>query len=331
MMFCQQNDKLRTVAFYNLENLFDTIDDPLKNDEASPMMQLKGHKSGAYYQKLSNMGKVLSLIGKRHSKSSPSIIGLAEIENRNVLEDLLATDHLNHLNYQIIHYDSPDLRGIDVAFIYKPDQFSPISHEIIELGLWDEKGMRQYTRDQLVVSGYLDGDLIHIIINHWPSRRGGVSKSSYKREKAAYLNRQITEKITKNQEGAKIIIMGDFNDDPTNTSIKKVLNTKRDISSLQVNDLYNPMEKMFRRGAHTLVYRDQINLFDQIIISEALLPTETDLKGWKYVQSAIYNPPYLTHQKGRFKGYPHRSFSNEGFTGGYSDHYPVFIVLAKMD
>ena len=328
-VFSQKNYEIRTVAFYNLENLFDTVDDPEKNDEASPMMGIKENREEIYLKKLNNMAKVVSEIGAKETKNSPAIIGVAEIENHKVLEDLLNTGHLKNKQYSIIHYDSPDLRGIDVALLYQEKYFRPIQHETFELKLWDENGFRIYTRDQLLVSGYLDDELIHIIVNHWPSRRGGEEKSRSKREKAAYLNTQIIEKIKLTDTNPKVIIMGDLNDDPTNSSLKKILKTKSKKSKVKEGDIYNPMEDMFRRGQNTLVYRDNINLFDQILFTSPLLTTKKDFSTYKMYKTNIFNPQYLTTQKGKYKGYPHRSFSGSNFINGYSDHYPVYMYLIK--
>ena len=153
-IFSQKNYEIRTIAFYNLENLFDAVDDPEKNDEASPMMGVKENREAVYLKKLNNMAKVVSEIGTMEAKNSAAIIGVAEVENRKVLEDLVNTSNLKNKKYSIIHYDSPDLRGIDVALLYQPQFFRPTHHEVFELKLWDENGFRIYTRDQLLVSGY---------------------------------------------------------------------------------------------------------------------------------------------------------------------------------
>lgn len=328
-IYCQKNYQIKTIAFYNLENLFDPIDDPTKNDEASPIMEIKENREVIYQKKLNNMAKVISEIGVKESKNSPVIIGVAEIENYKVLEDLVSTESLKNKQYSIIHYDSPDLRGIDVALLYQPKHFRPIHHETFEVRLWNAEGIRIFTRDQLLVSGYLDDELIHIIVNHWPSRRGGEEKSSYKREKAAYVTTQIIDQIRKSDLNAKIIIMGDLNDDPTNASLKKVLKTKTKKANVNEGDIYNPMEDMFRRGQNTLVYRDNINLFDQIMFTSPLLTTKKDYATYKMYKAGVFNPQYLTTQTGKYKGYPFRSFGRSGFLGGYSDHYPVYMYLIK--
>lgn len=328
-IFGQKQYDIRTVAFYNLENLFDTENDTLINDEASPIMEIKEGREAIYEKKLNNMAKVISEIGIAESKNSPVILGVSEVENRKVLEDLIHTEALKDRNYEIIHYDSPDLRGIDVAFLYQPAYFKPTHSETFELKLWDEEGKRIYTRDQLLVSGYLDDELVHIIVNHWPSRRGGEEKSRHKREKAAYLTTQIIAKVRENDPNAKIIIMGDLNDDPTNSSLKKVLKTKSKKAEVKEDDIYNPTEDMFRRGQNTLVYRDNINLFDQIMFTSPLLETKRDYSSYKMYKVIIFNPQYLTTQSGKYKGYPHRSFAGPNFIDGYSDHYPVYMYLLR--
>lgn len=325
----QKKYDIKTIAFYNLENLFDIVDDTLKLDESSPIMAIKENRAAIYQLKLNNMAKVLSEIGVDEAKNSPVIIGVAEIENYAVLEDLVNTSYLKDKQYGIIHYDSPDIRGIDVGFLYQTSHFKPVYHEIFELRLWDGDGYRIFTRDQLLVSGYLGDELVHIILNHWPSRLGGEAKSRSKREKAAYLNTQIIAKIKETDPNPKIIIMGDLNDDPTNSSLKKILKTKGKKSEVQNGDIYNPMEEMFRRGQNTLAYRDNINLFDQIMFTSPLLTTTNDFSAYKMYKTGIFKPQYLTTQTGKYKGYPFRSWGNGGFTGGYSDHYPVYLYLIK--
>jgi hypothetical protein len=328
-VFSQKKYEIKTIAFYNLENLFDIVDDTLKLDETSPIMEIKENRAGIYQLKLNNMAKVLSEIGTDEAKNSPVIIGVAEIENYGVLEDLINTSFLKDKKYSIIHYDSPDIRGIDVGFLYQSSFFKPIYHETFELRLWGADGYRIFTRDQLLVSGYLGDELIHIIVNHWPSRRGGESKSRPNREKAAYLNTQIIAKIKETDPNPKIIIMGDLNDDPINSSLKNILKTKSKKSDVREGDIYNPMEEMFRLGQNTLAYRDNINLFDQIMFTSPLLTTTKDYSTYKMYKAGIFKPQYLTTQTGKYKGYPFRSFGNGGFTGGYSDHYPVYIYLIK--
>ncbi len=324
-----KNYKIHTVAFYNLENLFDTINDPEKNDEASPMAVIKNNRQEIYFQKINNMAKVISEIGSEKTNTSPSVIGVAEVENKQVLEDLVNHKYLIHKNYGIIHQDSPDLRGIDVALLYRKRHFTPIHYQSHTLKLWNAKGVRIHTRDQLVVAGYLENELIYIIVNHWPSRRGGAAKSSPLREKAAFLNTKIMDSIYTVTPNAKILTMGDFNDDPINKSIKTVLATQTNSATVDSTDLYNPYEILYKKGYSTLAYRDNTNLFDQIIINKSLISKNKNYQSFCFYKAYIFNPSYLTLQKGKFKGYPYRSFGNQSFTGGYSDHYPVYIYLIK--
>ncbi|HKJ07291.1 MAG TPA: hypothetical protein VJ970_07490 [Flavobacteriaceae bacterium] len=328
-VFAQKEYQIRTVAFYNLENLFDTINDPKKYDEASPIMEYKGDKADVYWKKIDNMAKVVSLIGTKDAKNSPVVIGVSEIENRSVLEDLINTSYLKNKDYGIIHYESPDARGIDVALLYQKAFFNPVSHKSYRLKIFKENGKPKYTRDQLLVSGYLDGELMHFIVNHWPSRSGGEKKSSPLREAAAKLNVEIIAEIQATDPEAKIITMGDFNDDPTNKSIKKILKAKSKKAEVSESCLYNPMEDMHRRGLNTLGYRDNINLFDQILFTGGFLAADKDYSTYKMYKTNIYNPKYLINSKGRYKGYPYRSWSYGNFTGGYSDHYPVYMYLIK--
>lgn len=326
----QKNYEIHTIAFYNLENLFDIKDDTLTLDEISPIMEIEHNRAAIYNLKVENMARVISEIGRQKTKNTPTIIGVAEIENQEVLQDLLKSSSLKNTPYHFIHYDSPDHRGIDVALFYNSDYFSPIHHEVFELKLWDEEGYPIRTRDQLLVSGYLQDELLHIIVNHWPSRRGGTARSSFKREKAAYLNVQIIEKLRKDDPEAKIIIMGDLNDDPTNKSLKKVLMNSEKTPN---NDLFNPTEKLFKKGENTLVYRDQLNLFDQIILSTSFLDNDNDSdlirRGFQFYKAGVFKPNYLITSKGPYKGYPFRSFGAGKFTGGYSDHFPVYAYLIR--
>ena len=320
--------KIRTVAFYNLENLFDTINNPAKNDEASPMMEMKGNRSKVYWDKIDRLGSVLSQIGLEKTKNSPVLIGVVEIENDTVLKDLINGKNLKDKHYKYVHYDSPDKRGIDVGLLYQPRYFKPVSHKAYPLMIYNTEGERVYTRDQLLVSGYLDDELIHVIVNHWPSKRGGTRSIPF-REKAAALNLKIIAEVREKEANAKILTMGDFNDDPIESGFKKIMKTKSKKDKVAENDLYNPYESMYKKGLNTAGYRDNINLFDQIIVSSQFVTTTKDFSSFKMLNAYIYNPKYLINSKGRYKGYPKRSFSYGSYTGGYSDHFPVYIYLVK--
>lgn len=326
----KQAYKIYTLAFYNLENLFDTIDHPDKLDEESPLLKIQYNRSKVYAQKLKNTAQVISEIGFKKTKKPPSLVGVAEVENSTVLEDLLQTPPLKEKNYGFIHFDSPDMRGIDVALLYHKTAFVPLFYKRYPLKLWNDIGISIHTRDVLLVSGYLDGELLHIMVNHWPSRRGGERKSRHLRERAAFLNKKISDSLFTDNPKANIVIMGDFNDNPTNSSFKQILNTKQKKNETAANEFYNPYELLYKKGLGTLAYRDKMHLFDQILISGNLLSKNKTFDNLGFFKSHIFNPHYLTLSSGRYKGYPYRSFANGTFTHGYSDHYPVYISLLKM-
>ncbi|UOB19131.1 endonuclease/exonuclease/phosphatase family protein [Abyssalbus ytuae] len=319
--------QVRTIAFYNVENLFDTINDPnTYDDDRTPLGKDKWTKKH-YEEKIRKIARVLSEIGYDKAHTSPDVIGIAEIENREVLTDLINDPYLIDKNYGIIHFDSPDLRGVDVAFLYKKDIFVPMSFKNYELVLYDEDGYRDFTRDQLLISGFFDNEEMHFIVNHWPSRRGGEEKSRPKREAAARLNKKITDSLIKINPKAKIISMGDLNDDPVDSSLKKILKTESNIDSVTAGSIYNPMEKMTRKGLGSLAYHDNWNLFDQIFFTGELLNEEKS--SYKFWKAGIFNKDYLILHKGKYKGYPYRTYAGGQYAGGYSDHFPVYIYLIK--
>lgn len=320
----------RTIAFYNVENLFDTINDPKTFDDDRTPDGAEHWTSEIYNDHVQKIAKVLSEIGSDVTRQAPDIIGVAEIENKDVLVDLINTDYLKKYNYGIIHYDSPDRRGIDVGLLYKKSAFRPISSSKHPLIIHDKvTGDRIYTRDQLLVEGELDGEKVYFIVNHWPSRRGGEAASRPSREAAAAVNKQIIDSILKQDPNAKIIAMGDFNDDPINSSFKNILKTKEKKEDVKPGELYNPMESMLKKGMGSLAYQDGWNLFDQIYFTQELL--KSDKSSYRFWKAGIYNKPYLTSTTGKYKGYPFRSMSYGNYTGGYSDHFPVYIYLVREE
>lgn len=321
--------KVNTIAFYNVENLFDTLDDPITYDDDRTPNGKDHWTEEIYKDKLKNMAKVISEIGADVTKNAPAILGVAEIENRKVLEDLANEPVLLPKDYGIVQFDSPDRRGIDVALLYQKSLFRPVNTSVHELLIYsnNDAKKRVYTRDQLLVSGYLDGDLIHVIVNHWPSRSGGEARSRYKREEAAALNKKIIDSLFDIDPYAKVITMGDLNDDPDNDSVKKVLGAKSEKKDVKLKGLYNPMYNMSKKGIGSLAWRDSWNLFDQIIVSKGLL--DKDYSSYRYYKAGVFNKNYLANPRGRYKGYPYRSFANGAYTGGYSDHFPVYVYLIK--
>lgn len=317
------NAEVVSVGFYNLENLFDTIDQA--NNDADFLPHGKMRWTGMKYRsKLEKMAYAISKIGTDITPNGLSVLGVSEVENRGVLEDLVQQPTIANRTYKIIHYDSPDRRGIDVGLLYNPRDFIPTNSKSYYLQMEDTA---YKTRSPLVVSGYLLKEKVHIIVNHWPSRYGGSEVSAPSRAAAASLNKHIADSLYTLSDNAKIIIMGDLNDDPFDDSVKKVLNAKRNMEEVSEKGLYNPMWRILDSGTGTLAYRNQWNLFDQIIISKPLIATDTKfLKFWK---AEVFNKNFLSQQEGRYKGSPLRTHAGGVWMNGYSDHFPVLIYLIK--
>lgn len=323
--------KPHMVVFYNLENLFDTINDPDKWDDEFLPDGDKKWNSVKYQKKLSNMERVLFDIAAIN-KNFPAVIGVSEIENRLVLEDLIAQPKLSHGNYRIVHYDSPDRRGVDCAFFYRPDVFKL---EGSKAHKFDMPGMPNfYTRDLVTMWGTIEGEPFFFLVSHWPSRLGGKEASDPKREAAARQCRRIADSVRMANPNTKVVIMGDLNDDATDKSVTEVLGAKGNIKKLVAGDLYNPYIDVLKAGYGTLAYRDSWNLFDNIIVSENLATGSTgELKlqrgeGTKFYGN-IFRRSYMIQREGQYKGYPLRSFVGNNFQNGFADHFPVYIYIAK--
>ncbi len=342
---------VHTVAFYNFENLFDTINGPNNDEEWLP----KGSQnwtSKKYHHKLENLAHVISEIGSgENPNNAPTFVGGAEIENRGVLEDLIKQPKLLKYDYGIVHFESPDKRGIDVALLYQKKHFRITSTSNIPLLIYkkvesvipkkekekekeeitDDKievavDNRVYTRDILLVTGFLDDEEINILVNHWPSRSGGEKKSSPFREEAGRMNRKIIDSLININPNAKIITMGDLNDGTYNKSVKVGLGAKLKKTELkEPRDIYNPFEQMAKEGNASLFYRDAGDIFDQIMVSQQFLLT--DYSTYRYWKSGIYNKPFMIQTTGQYKGYPLRHSANDE---GFSDHFPVYIYLIKQ-
>lgn len=327
MTCAQQVDEVAIIGFYNLENLFDTLDAPGVRDEAFTPGGGRGWNTERYVEKQAHMARVIAEIGTDMSPVGAVVLGVAEVENRKVLEDLVAQPALAARHYQIIHFDSPDERGIDVGLLYQPRYFQPLYTKVYSLPLKHGDGSIDYTRDLLVVGGLLLGDTLHVLVNHWPSRSGGEQASRHKRIKAAQQVRRVVDSICAAQPRARIIVMGDFNDDPTSPSIKAVLRPVAKTRLARACTLYNPMYDLYRRGFGTLAWRDTWNLFDQIILTGNLVHPPDN--GFRFHSVHIFRKRYLVQQSGRYKGYPFRTFAGGTYLGGYSDHFPVFVALVR--
>lgn len=321
----KKNYAVYSIAFYNIENLFDTIDDPDNSGDNEFLPESVYNWTHEKYQKKqTNIASVLSRIGREHSPLGPAIIGVSEIENRAVLEDLVKQPELKDMKLKIVHKESPDRRGIDVGLLYNPDLFTLESYKVHPFVMPSNPDYK--TRDHLLVSGWLAGEKIHVIVNHWPSRYGG-KKSSILRETAAASVNLITDSIFAIEPEAKIIIMGDLNDDPHDKSVKKVLNAKKKQKDVKPQGLYNPMWNLYSQGIGSLAYQGKWSLFDQIIISHDLLGN--DYSSLKYWKAEIFNKDFLIQKEGKNKGYPLRTFSGDTFINGYSDHFPALIYLLR--
>lgn len=317
------NVSLSCVAFYNLENLFDTINQENNDEEFLPDGAMKWNAL-KYTSKLKNMSYAISQIGIENSPTGPAIIGVCEIENRFVLEDLVKEPSIAAREYDFVHYDSPDRRGVDVGLLYNPRQFIVTNSKSYRLTTDNPNFL---SRDQLMVSGYLQNEKVHVIVNHWPSRWGGELASQPNRIAAAKLTRSIVDSLFNEDLNAKIIVMGDLNDDPYNESVAGVLRARKTVEEMNDTDLFNIFWRTLDKGIGSLAYNDQWNLFDQIIISPKLARgNRSELTYWK---SEVFNSAFLTLHEGLYKGTPKRTHSGGVWLNGYSDHYPTLIYLVK--
>ena len=311
------------IAFYNLENLFDTIpNNPEGRDvEFTPagQRQWTGDK---YWSKINNLARAISHFTSKTTPNGPAIIGVSEIENRSVLDDLVADSQLRPWNLQVVHHDSPDARGVDVSLLYNPRYFkveNVTNHRLSEVPF--------RTRDQMCVVGKLLGERIAVIVNHWPSRLGGQEKSSPNREAAARLSRAIADSLWRVDPNMGVIIMGDLNDDPQDKSCAVVLNAKRDRKDAESHGFYNPFWKKLDEGIGTLAYKSSWNLFDQIILS-GNLANGADNK-WHFWKADVLNFDFLKDTEGTRQNYPKHTFASGVWLNGYSDHFPTEIFLVR--
>jgi len=301
--FSQTFSRDYRVMFYNVENLFDTIDDPLKNDAEFTPEGIKSWGSARYHNKLVEIYKVIMAIGQWNL---PIVVGLAEVENERVLNDLICQTPLNKFNYEFILEESNDHRGIDVGLIYRSDLLTYVNHKAIQL-----EGLGA-TRDILLFTGIISDDTLHFLINHWPSRIGGKEHSEQRRLKASDELTQAVDSLFSSYVDPKIIVMGDFNDTPDDKSIKQFLNKTYPDKHQKVYKFKLPMPSGDQAG--TIVYTDVFSnwyLFDQILLTETLTHSEMQ----------IFKGPWLLNYLGR----PDRTYLGDYYNGGVSDHLPVFL------
>jgi predicted extracellular nuclease len=326
--FGQKNDfKPVVISFYNLENFYDTIDNPIVNDEEFLPKGPRNYSSSIYMDKVNKLATVISQIGIEINPDGPAVLGVAEIENDTVLNDLIHNKLIEKRNYKIVHYDSKDIRGVDVGLLYNPKYFKVEASDKLFVQLPGGSKDAYFTRDILWVKGKLDGETIHIYVNHWPSRSGGEERSAPAREAAAQVCKNHIDSIAKTEPNAKIVIMGDLNDDPVNASVATILNAKGKQKDVRMGGLFNPWTELYRKGVGTLAYQDAWGLFDQIIISYPFLDKEQN--GLFFYQQHIFRREYMVENKGRYKGYPMRTWDGNTYRGGYSDHFPTYLVMLK--
>jgi len=323
----KQQFKIAIVSFYNLENLFDTLDDPAVIDEEFIPTGPKNYTGSIYFDKLSKLAKVISEIGTDQSPDGPALLGISEVENISVLNDLVQQPPIHNRDYHIVHYDSKDARGIDVALLYNPKYFQVEASDKLFVQLPGGSKDAYYTRDILWVRGMFDGEVINIYVNHWPSRRGGEERSAPAREAAAQVCRNHMDAILKTEPDAKFIVMGDLNDDPINTSVTKIINATGKERNVKRGGMFNPWTDLYKKGIGTIAYRDAWGLFDQILISHSWL--SKDQPGFFYFQQHIYKKEYMIENIGNYKGYPMRTWDGNRYRGGYSDHLPTYLVFLK--
>lgn len=335
----KKGDRNYLVGFYNLENLFDIYDDPVKNDEEFLPDGKNKWTQDKYEKKLHNLATVIKDIAKEAGRYH-TILGISEIENRLVIEDLVSQPEIADANYQIVHYDGPDRRGVDVALLYNPKQFTLLDSESIPFTFdsptiqfdMDKAAQERFrTRDILMVHGLIDGEHCAFYVAHLPSRIGG--KGGDLRSRGGEIMYQHAMMMSQKYPGIKIACMGDMNDNPTDESMAKHLHGKEKLADVTELDFFSPFLSMYKAGYGSLAYRGEWSIYDLILVNHALA---TDTEGLhirpinkKGYYGRVFKKPYMTNKKGQYKGTPFRTFSGGAWIGGYSDHYPTYIILTK--
>lgn len=309
------------IAFYNVENLFDIYDDPGKADEEFMPESKKKWTEERYNKKLNDLSRVFEAI------DFPSVIGLCEVENERVLKDLTQTDAMKKHGYEFVHFESPDFRGIDNGLLYKTNDLKILSSDHYPINFPKAIVEDYTTRDILHVKGlFLNRDTVHFFVNHWPSRRGGLKESEPKRLFVAQQLKAKTDAILKQNPSAKIIVMGDFNDEPDNNSVANTLGAKNPMDLKKANDqqLYNCSYPLDQKGEGTYNYRGNWNMLDQMIVSGSLLKKEAKLRAGA---TFIFKAEWLIYNDKRNGPTPSRTYGGPNYYGGFSDHYAIYMDL----
>jgi predicted extracellular nuclease len=320
----QNIDEAYKIMFYNVENLFDNENDSLKNDEEFLPDGDRYWTSSKYYNKLNNIYKVIIAVG---GWNPPAIVGVCEIENRSVLNDLVNKTPLVKFEYQIVHHESPDRRGIDVGLLYRDELFKPLYNKAIPVIFPDNPDYK--TRDILYVKGIANhSDTLHIFVNHWPSRWGGQLESEPNRVTAAQTLKNTVDSIFNINPNSNIIITGDFNDTPINKSLKDVLQANINFESFENDQLYNISYRLQQtENIGSYKYQGDWAMLDQFIVSGFLLNEKNDIYS-TLNDVNVFNQDFLLEPDESFYGYkPNRTFIGYRYNGGYSDHLPIYLIL----
>ena len=328
------------IGFYNLENLFDTYHDDGKNDYEYLPDGANQWTDAKYQKKLHNMASVIQAMAEEN-KRFHTILGVSEIENRHVLEDLVSMPEIAAANYQIVHYDGPDLRGVDVGLLYRPDQFTLLESRSIPFDFNSDIEFEMdtlarkhfFTRDILMVRGLIDGEMFAFFVAHLPSRLGG--KGSDLRSRGGEIMYAESMRLMAAYPGIKIVAMGDMNDNPTDPSMAVYMHGKEKVEEVGPEDFFSPFLSMLKAGYGSLAYRGGWNIYDILVVNEPLVnPAPGTLRIVPIVKKKyygrIFQKPFMTQQEGDYKGTPFRTFSGGTFVGGYSDHYPTYIVVSNQ-
>ncbi len=305
-----------SIAFYNLENFFDTYDDPHTNDDAFTPKGLMHWIKKRFNNKSKKIARSLRQIGYKETQEPPVLIGLAEVENKRVIKAILNRRSLKNYDYDYIHFESADKRGMDVALLYRKSYINIIESKVYPVILYNDQGEAYPTRDILYVQLNFFGETMHVYVNHWPSRREGDMESDIKRHQAVNELEKIIDYVYYENPEAKFIVMGDFNTDPDDPYLKSL--SKR---------LFNPALKIYNQNKGTLSHHYQWHLFDQIMLSHNF-KSDHNLH---YIDFKIFNPSFLKKHRGKDKGKPFRSYKGRHYLGGYSDHFPVYVLLEKVN
>ncbi len=308
------------IMCYNVENFFDCVDDSLTDDSEFLPTGMRGWNITKYQKKQVNIGKVITSIG---GWEAPALVGLCEVESNKCLYDLTHYSGLKNLQYKFLHHESPDARGVDVALLYQPRIFKPIHNEAIRINFPSSPTTK--TRDILFASGVIPtGDTLHIFVCHFPSRLGGELESDDKRMFVASVVRAKVDSLFASNSKSNIVIMGDFNDYPTNKSMVEILKAKPLTTNNAPNDLYNMVYKMHVEGKGSNKHNGEWGALDQMIISGNLLDSSAKIHTTQNVVH-FFDADFVLEDDKLFLGkQPFRTYVGMKYQAGFSDHLPVY-------